>query len=174
MFKDIMELAENKLLLLYIFNKVHMPISNSHITQIVLENNLINYFSLQQFLSELIESEFIKDEKKDRQHILTITPKGKDALEFFMNRIPEKRKETIDNYIKKNIENIKNDVEITAEYEQYMNGKYITNLKLANEGEVLIQLKLSLDTVDEARNLCNLWKQDPRAIYNKILGILKA
>jgi predicted transcriptional regulator len=174
MFKDIMELAENKLLLLYIFNKVQMPISNSHITQIVLENNLINYFSLQQFLSELIESEFIKDEKKDRQHILTITPKGKNALEFFMNRIPEKRKETIDSYIKKNIENIKNDVEITAEYEQYMNGKYMANLKLANEGEVLINLKLSLDSLNEARNLCILWKQDPEKLYNKILGIFKA
>lgn len=174
MFKDIMELAENKLLLLYIFNKVQMPISNSHITQIVLENNLINYFSLQQFLSELIESEFIKDEKKDRQHILTITTKGKNALEFFMNRIPEKRKETIDNYIKKNIENIKNDVEITAEYEQYMNGKYMANLKLANEGEVLINLKLSLDSLNEARNLCSLWKQDPEKLYNKILDIFKA
>jgi hypothetical protein len=70
MFKDMSELAENKLLLLYIFCEIGMPVSNSHITQIILENNLINYFSLQQYLSELIDSGFINIKKHDKQHFL--------------------------------------------------------------------------------------------------------
>ena len=43
MFEDTLELAENKLLLLYIFDKIKIPITNNKITQIILENNFINY-----------------------------------------------------------------------------------------------------------------------------------
>ena len=172
MFNDILELAENKLLLLYIFCKINMPISNSHITQIVLENNLINYFSLQQFLSELIESGLISDIKKSKQHMLSITPRGKDSLEFFNSRIPEKKKEIIDNYIKKNIINIKNDIEITADYEHILN-KYTVFLSLQNSGVQVIELKLSVDSSEKAKNICSLWKQDPEVFYGKIINMFE-
>ncbi|HBM81290.1 MAG TPA: DUF4364 domain-containing protein, partial [Clostridiaceae bacterium] len=52
MFDDTQELAESKLLILYLFKKINLPISNAIVTDIVLENNLLNYFQLQQYLSE--------------------------------------------------------------------------------------------------------------------------
>lgn len=172
MFNDILELAENKLLLLYIFCKINIPISNSHITQIVLENNLINYFSLQQFLSELIESGLISDVRKDRQHMLSITPKGRDALEFFNSRIPEKKREIIDNYIKKNIVRIKNDVEVSADYEQSLD-KYNVSLRLQNDGEPIMELKFSVDSSERAKGICSLWKKDSEAFYGKIIELFE-
>ncbi len=172
MFNDILELAENKLLLLYIFCKVNMPISNSSITQIVLENNLINYFSLQQFLSELIDSGLINDIKRNNQHMLSITPKGKDALEFFNSRIPEKKMEIIDNYLKKNMVGIKNDDEVSADYEQNLD-KYTVVLRFQNYGETIIDLKLSVDSSDKAKNICSLWKQNPESFYEKIVGLFE-
>ena len=48
MFENTSELAENKLLLLYILKTIDEPISNAQLTDIVLENSLINYFTLQQ------------------------------------------------------------------------------------------------------------------------------
>ena len=60
MFENSSELAESKLLLLYILKNLKTPISNTQLTEIVLENNLINYFTLQQYISELDSSEFIK------------------------------------------------------------------------------------------------------------------
>lgn len=172
MFNDILELAENKLLLLYIFCKVDKPISNSGITQIVLENNLINYFSLQQFLSELIESGLINDIKKNKQHMLSITQKGRDAFEFFNSRIPEKKREIIDNYIKKNISGIKKDFEISADYEHDA-GKYTVTLRMENGEETIIELKLSVDSDEKAKKICNQWKQDPEKFYIKIAGLFE-
>lgn len=172
MFNDTLELAENKLLLLYIFCKFDKPISNSGITQIVLENNLINYFSLQQLLSELIENGLISDIKKNRQHMLSITPKGRDALEFFNNRIPEKKKEIINNYIKKNISGIKEAVKISADYEQNLD-KYTVVLNLEYDDKPIIELKLSVDSNEKAKNICRLWKKDPEAFYRKIIGLFE-
>ena len=48
------ELASHKLLILYILNKINMDLTNSQITQVVLETEMMNYFSLQQFLSPLM------------------------------------------------------------------------------------------------------------------------
>jgi len=43
------ELAENKLILLYIIDKVNIPISNLQITKIILENKFMNYLCFSSF-----------------------------------------------------------------------------------------------------------------------------
>ena len=49
------ETAYHKLLILYILYKIKMDLTNSQITQVVLETEMMNYFSLQQLLSQLME-----------------------------------------------------------------------------------------------------------------------
>ena len=53
MYENSAELAENKLLVLYVIKSLRQPISKYTITEIILENNFINYFTLQQYISEL-------------------------------------------------------------------------------------------------------------------------
>lgn len=173
MFSDMSDLAENKLLILYIFDKVDMPLSNSAITQIVLENNLINYFSLQQYLSELIKNAFLVDLKDDRRHMLKLTESGKSTLHFFINRIPEKKKNFVDEYVKNNIVSIKNEIQIFAEYLPDTNGKYIVTLKLLNGSDILVELKLPAFSNAEAKNICSRWKDESEDIYKNILGMFK-
>lgn len=57
------ELAQNKLLLLYIIDKSNSSLTNNELTELVLKNNYMNYFLVQQYLSELIESGFIEYKK---------------------------------------------------------------------------------------------------------------
>lgn len=172
MFPDTTELAENKLLLLYIFDRIGMPITNSHITQIILENNLINYFLLQQYLSELSESGFINSVKDDKRQVLSLTQRGVDALKFFIGRIPEKKIEIIDAYLETNITSIKKESQVISEYEPYANGSFLATLKLMKGEEILIDLKVPVKTNSEARKLCQLWKDDYSEIYGKIMGLL--
>lgn len=172
MFNNITELAESKLLLLYIFDCFDLPLSNSQIIQVVLENNFMNYFTLQQYLSELVESGFLNDTKEDKRHILSITEKGRNVLNYFSSRISDKKKIVIDEYIKKHIINIKNEVEIIAQYEPY-NDKFLTNLKLTDRGNMLIEIKLPADSNSEARELCRIWKENPRDIYEKVKNLFK-
>ena len=172
MFNNITELAESKLLLLYIFDCFDLPLSNSHIIQVVLENNLMNYFTLQQYLSELVEGGFLNDVKEDKRHILSITARGRDVLNYFSSRIPDKKKIIIDEYIKKHIINIKNEIEIIAQYEPY-NDKFLADLKLTDRGNLLIELKLPVNSNEEARELCKIWKENPRDIYEKVTNLFK-
>ncbi|NYC93670.1 putative transcriptional regulator [Clostridium acetobutylicum] len=107
MFEDTLELAENKLLLLYILHKLEFPISKNQFTEIILENNFMNYFILQQYISELISSNFVKSEQKDNKHSVSITHSGTKVLNLFINRLSIDKKDLIDKYISSNLHNIK-------------------------------------------------------------------
>ena len=78
------ELASHKLLILYILDKINMDLTNSQITQVVLETEMMNYFSLQQFLSQLMESKFLTTYKESDREYYSLTQKGLEILEYFL------------------------------------------------------------------------------------------
>ena len=83
MYENSAELAENKLLVLYVIKSLKQPISNTQLTEIILENNFINYFTLQQYISELEYSNFVKYIEKNDKKLISITDKGEKVLSFF-------------------------------------------------------------------------------------------
>lgn len=170
MYKGSSDLAENKLLLLYIFSRINMPMSNTHITHIVLENNLINYFNLQQYLSELVESGFLNDKLESKKHMLSLTAKGSDSLDFFMTRIPEKKKEVIDNYLLEHIDLIKKDIEVGSEYDIQGNDPMV-RLTLKNNSATLMELRLPVESNASAQEISQFWKENYNDIYKKIMSM---
>lgn len=172
MFEDALDLAENKLLLLYIFYKIKLPISNIQITQIILENNFINYFTLQQYITELVSSDLIKPTEQEGKHRLIITKKGSNVLSLFKGRISDKKIQLIDNYLKAHLENIKKELTISADYTIENNNNYLVNLTASEGNFTLIDIKLSVASNNQARNLCTKWRNNPSDLYNKIINLL--
>lgn len=171
MYNNTSELAEDKLLLLYILEKIKLPISNNKVTQIVLENNFINYFTLQQYLSELINSNFINNVMQDDKHRIVISKSGLNVLSLFKNRISESKLKVIDSYLKNKMENIKKEIAISADYTIEGNN-YIVNLKAIENDSILIDLKLNVASNDQARELCSKWKNDSSELYKKLFKVL--
>ena len=172
MLKDNIELAENKLLLLYLFYKTGTPMTQSHINQVVLESNLLNYFQLQQYLAELIEGGFITDTKSENKHLMSMTAAGITALEFFSSRIPDKKKEIIDNYFK-NHTAVEKKIDALCNY-RIDNNVYIINLKLIEDNIQLIEINLTAGAKEQCDMICSSWKENPKKIYSKILNAIKS
>lgn len=172
MFDDALELAENKLLLLYILRQIKLPISKNQLNEIVLENNFINYFTLQQYITELISADFIEYSEIDDKHRLAITGSGDKVLNLFLNRISDSKKSIIDDYIEKNINKIKNDISLTADYTIANNNSFTVNLTAIENNITLIDLKLNVVSNKQARELCAKWKNNSSELYTKILKVL--
>lgn len=172
MFKDTSELAENKLLLLYILDKLPKPTSNSHVTQVVLENNLINYFSLQQYISELVDNGFILDLEEEKTHKLMLTESGQSTLEFFIGRIPEDKIETIDQYMFNSNLPKEDDFEFLYSISKSENVNILT-LKMKKSKSVVGNLSLAIDKNEDIKIICDNWEKNGLSIYNDILNVLK-
>ena len=82
MYENSAELAENNLLVLYVIQSLKQPISKTQLTEIILENNFINYFTLQQYISELESSEFVGYVEKNNKKLITITKKRRKCFIF--------------------------------------------------------------------------------------------
>lgn len=171
MFNSTSELAEDKLLLLYLLEKIKLPISNNKITQIILENNLMNYFTLQQYITELTNANFIELTDQEGKHRITISAQGLKVLSLFQNRVSKKRLNDIDLYLNRQLENIKKEVTISADYTIEGNN-YIVNLKAVENNCILMDLKINVASNKQAKDLCAKWKQNSSELYNQLFKVL--
>lgn len=174
MFEKTSELAENKLLILYILNKIKVPISNNQLTEMVLENNLMNYFTLQQYISELDDSNFSQYQEQMNKNLLLITEKGENVLSIFKDRISPLKINLLDDYIAKKIDSIKKELIIQSDYTPSNNDNFIVELNAFEDDSILIDLKVSVPSKKHAVALCSNWKNNYSFIYNKIINILLA
>ncbi len=165
---EIQELAENKLIILYILNRIDMPITGEQINRIISDNNLMNYFYLQQYLNELEESNFI--DLKESKYVLTEF--GLNALKLFFKHIQEGTRKKIDEYIVINKEKFKQESQYIATYYKKSDREYIANLKVVENDIVLIEINLNLVNAQQAKIVCANWKQKSNDVYNYIVKAL--
>ena len=157
------ELASHKLLILYILDKINMDLTNSQITQVVLETEMMNYFSLQQFLSQLMESKFLTTYKESDREYYSLTQKGLEILEYFLSRIPEDLTKKIDEYVALNKQSLLSDTEVKSSFIQQNNNEFIVNL---------IDLNLNVSSEKQAQQICNNWKNNASYMYAEIIDLL--
>ncbi|NLW22692.1 MAG: DUF4364 family protein [Tissierellia bacterium] len=166
------ELAQNKLLLLFIINKSKKPLTNEEITEFILENNYMNYFLIQQYLSELVESNFIKQIDKEGKKVYILLDKGKSTLSYFEDRLNPKIKDEISSKFNNVKDNPVKTTQVLGEFFKKGEYQYIVNLKLIENNEALFSLYLNVANTKQAEEICQIWKDNTEFIYKNILNIL--
>ena len=76
-----------KLIILYMLNEVDFPLTNSQISEFILDEGYTTYFKLQQALSELLESGFIREESTHHRTFYHLTEDGAETIHYFTNDI---------------------------------------------------------------------------------------
>jgi len=166
------QLAENKLALLYMLHKINLPLTNGQITELILGHDLMNYFMLQQFISELKEVGFIQESESDGHEIFIITDKGKSTLEFFINRIPTETKVRIDNIINDKKNEIIKSTQVKAHYTKVSQHDFEVKLSVEEKDIQIIGLNLNVPNANQAKDICNNWKDNSVKIYGDIIKLL--
>ncbi len=162
----------NKLIILYLLAQVKMPLSISQITQIILERGYTDYFSLQQYLTELESSSFILVSKQNHSSYFEINERGSQTLDFFASRIPEFIRKELDLFIEKNWRKLKSELDIYAEYTPTKENEYVVHCKVTENQSTLIDLSLNVGSKKQAIELCSNWKENASTLYGEILDIL--
>jgi DNA-binding PadR family transcriptional regulator len=166
------DLTINKLILLYLLSEVKMPLSLSQITQIILERGYTNYFSFQQYLNELDNSNFITITRENNTSYYEITEKGLEALNFFSSRIPSAIITELKQYIESNWRKLKSELDIHAEYIPVKQTEYMVKCKVNENDSTLIELNICVGSKKQAIELCSNWTENASILYEQILDIL--
>lgn len=168
-FEDI----KNKLLLLYLIDKIDIPISNSQISEFALAEDYMDYFVLQQNLTEMTKSGHIDKFQNNNITRYTITDEGINILEYFEKQIPSDIRNKIHKYVIDNRKTVKKDFEISANYfYDHNNNEFIVKCSVYEEETMLMELNVSVVSKEQAKIICGNWKDNVRVLYGDIITSL--
>lgn len=167
-------LAENKVLILYILDKLPNGILEDGLYKIIASINDVNYFYFKEFLTDLLDSKlvgiFTKDEEEES--VLKITSEGKNALSLTIDVLPGILKLKADNNFKKEFNSITNETSIVAEFIPRNENDYIIKCRVIEKNETIFEVKTFAGSRERAKKIVANWNKNASKIYPKILDIL--
>ena len=165
-------LAENKVLILYILNKINRGITDSDLLKIISSINNINYFYFRDLLIDLVESKLVGTYTKEEQNVYEITPEGKNSLELTIDMLPGMIKLKADNIFKQELFEIADEESISAEYIPESENDYTVKCKIVENNKTIFEVKIFAGSNEQARNISDNWRKNAKEIYPKIMNLL--
>ena len=164
-------LAENKVLILYILNKLNKAITNDGLFKIVSSVNGLNYFYFQQTLRDLIDANLVGYTNEENT-VLKITTDGKNAYSYTKDRLPGLVKLKVDTIFDKEIASIEEEASISAEFVPKNENEYTVKCKIVENNETLFEVETYAGSRDRAKKICDNWENNATNLYPKIIDLL--
>ena len=158
-----------KLIVLYMLNRVSFPLTAAQISDFILTREYTNFLTLQQVIRELTDTGLVDARTVRNRTQLLLTKDGKQTLDFFSQQISASIRQEIDEYLKENEMELRNEVSILADYYKSTSGEYVAQLK-AKEGNVtLVDLIISVPVEETAAAICDNWQKKNQEIYQYLI-----
>jgi predicted transcriptional regulator len=170
--EDSETLAENKVLILYILNKLDKPINNESLLKLVLSIQEMNYFYFQQFLLDLLENKYIIGYTKEDKTMYKITDAGRETLSLTDDLLPGIMKLKIDNALKVEVNKVQNLNHVVSEFIPRNENEFIVKCKLIQNNITVFELNLQASSREEAKHIAEKWESEHDEIYPIILELL--
>ena len=148
-----------KLMVLYMLNKVDFPLTNSQISEFILDKGYTNYFTLQQALHDLSDTELIRTEHIHNNSYYSMNQSGEETLEFFGYKIPAEIKTEIDQFFNEHKYHLRSENEVTADYYE-------------DKKELLVGITLNVTDEDQATAICDNWRNRHGDVYDYLIHTL--
>ena len=160
--KSIADLAENKVLILYLLNKLPDGIKSDNLYKIVSSANNINYFYFQELLTDLIDTNLVGSFTKEDDTFIKITSDGQNGI----------LKLKADNIFKTEVSNIAEESSIVTEYIPKDENNYTVKCKVIEKNETIFEISTFAGSRERAKQISDGWKNNANTIYPKIIDLL--
>ncbi|MCR5608043.1 MAG: DUF4364 family protein [Lachnospiraceae bacterium] len=149
---------------------IDFAITNSQITDFMLEYDYANYFEVQQSLSELVDLNFLSLELLKNNARYTITEDGKNVLSLLDYKITSKIKQNVYNYLKENKYALKDKNSIVAYYFASENSSdYTVSLQIKENKSNMFEINLLVPDEEIASKICSNWQKENEDVYEYII-----
>ena len=163
----------NKLILLFVFDKMEVPLSENTILDMCCSSNdWIAYMDCKPLLSQLIEASFIYEINTNGKVLYTITPEGRVCLAHFFVKIPTSTRESISQFVKNNRNKYRRKQECASDYYMNKDGTYTVNLKIIEPAQPILELKFVVPDRQTAKSIYKKWEEKAANVYATLYDLL--
>lgn len=158
-----------KLIILHMLDKVDFPLTNSQISEFILDKGYTTYFKLQRAIAELGESGFIREESTHSRTFYHLTEEGEETIQYFRNKISPAIQSDIDVFLREKHYELKNEVSVKADYFPNASGEYSVRCQVIENNFSLIDLTVTVPSEVEAQTVANNWNKKNQEVYALIM-----
>lgn len=165
--------AENKLLLLYLLSEVKGEAYQRQVIDLILDHEIMNYFTVQQLISELKKANLIEEKfTREGSKKLLLTPEGKNTLWYFKNRVPHNKLQNFQQLVQERKQALQENFKIISKMEKLQNGSYLVKLGIVKNGVEDLFLKLQVSTLQESEQMVESWKNKHQHVAKELYSLL--
>ena len=161
-----------KLIVLYMAQQSREELTNSQISQFVLDRDYTDYFHLQQVLSELVETGLLKKRTVSNSSHYEITEEGSKTLFYFEKDLSSEIKKEVEEFLKDCGVQAEQWIQTPADYFETPQGGYAVRCQYIEKDTTILDLTLSAPNLEAARAICRNWPKKSPDIYAAVMGEL--
>lgn len=151
---DNLDSTVNKLIILYIFDAIEMPLAEDSIVDICYYDlKCMQYIDCKEAIANLLDAGLIVDAGGAGKATYNITRDGYECLKHFYTRIPSHYRDQIMTYCKENRLNLRKKQEYFSDYFKNDDGSYTVLLRILDKNLVIMELKFIVASRNNANGL---------------------
>lgn len=163
----------NKLILLFVFDKMESPLSERTLLDMCTSSNdWLNYMDCMVLLERLLSDGFLCRIPGADEPLYMITPEGRETLANFYINIPRSSREEISKFIKNNSARFRTKQDCRADYFQNKDGTYTVFLKILAPIQPMLELKFVVPDKKTANNIYKKWEDKAQDLYTAVYETL--
>ena len=161
--------VRDKLTLIYIMARFNVPLSYQQLTEFVMGLELINYFTMLQYLTEMKETGLIEENQIEDEALIMVTKDGHRTLSMFTERISATSAETIEAAIELTKSKMAKERQIRAHFKRVSDNEFSVRLEMLEGDNHLMNLQFLVFTQERAKMLCESWKTNAPNLYGELI-----
>ncbi len=158
-----------KLIVLYMLSRAEGEVHKDRISDFLLGNGYANFVSLLRTYAEIEENGLVKSYNRLEHESLKITDEGRETLRLFSGQLSADIRKQIDQYLRENGVELRNEQDISARYFLSTSGLYEVNLKVKERDTTVVALTLTVPNKEMAIAIAKQWKQKNEEIYQTLI-----
>ena len=167
------ETSVNKLILLFVFDKMESPLSERTLLDMCTSSNdWMNYMDCVVLIHKLVTDGFVCEITTSEDPLYTITPEGRETLANFYINIPRSLREEISKFVKNNSSRFRMKQDCKSDYYQNKDGSYTVNLKILAPVQPMLELKFVVPDKKTANVIYKKWEDKALELYSVVYETL--
>lgn len=167
------EQTNNKLLVLFVLDKLEMPISDEVLLDMCVQNNWISYLFCKEAINELCDSGFVNRQlTQSNTCFLVLSQDGALCIGHFFKDIPKSLRDQIVSTVKKNRLNYRKKQEYLTDYFRNADNTYTVVLRIMDVNQMIYETKLVVTDKSVAIEMSENWTERGAEVYKNLYEIL--
>ena len=163
--------AENRLLILYALDRLG-PVTDGQLLEFMMDQSLMNYFTLQPALVEMEQQGQLVRQLHPIGTLVSLSENGRYSLQSFASRIPQSRRETVDQAAEQWRSVFRLQQQTPAERSRMDDGRECLHLRMLESDCLLLDVTLVLPDSMRLDCLSERWARSAAVFYRDLTLLL--